>query len=379
MMDWAVPLSQLVIEDDDLRAVTDTYRSGWLSMGPRTQEFEDLFSRFVGTEHAVAVTNGTAALHLMCLAVGLTAGDEVIVPSLTFVATVNAVRYTGATPVFADIAGLVRPWMSAPACEQMITSRTKAVMYVGYGGHAGEIGALRDLCDRRGLILLEDAAHAAGSWWHGRHLGTFGAAGAFSMFSNKNLAVGEGGVVVTADKTVASRVRLLRSHGMTTLTWDRHRGRARNYDVVALGYNYRIDEPRATLASCRLGRLAEENHRRAQLDARYREALGDLDVVIPLPPVEGLVSAHHLFTVVLPEDVDRDAFREQLSDRGIQTSVHYPPVHRTAVYAASQELPITDQYATRTVTLPMFSRMRDEQQEHVVSATGKALARTRCL
>ncbi|SBW23165.1 DegT/DnrJ/EryC1/StrS aminotransferase [Candidatus Protofrankia californiensis] len=185
--------------------------------------------------------------------------------------------------------------------------------------------------------------------------------------------------MVTADKTVASRVRLLRSHGMTTLTWDRHRGRARNYDVVALGYNYRIDEPRATLASCRLGRLAEENHRRAQLDARYREALGDLDVVIPLPPVEGLVSAHHLFTVVLPEDVDRDAFREQLSDRGIQTSVHYPPVHRTAVYAASQELPITDQYATRTVTLPMFSRMRDEQQEHVVSATGKALARTRCL
>ncbi|AEH09713.1 DegT/DnrJ/EryC1/StrS aminotransferase [Candidatus Protofrankia datiscae] len=390
-MHWAVPLSDLVVEDDDLRAVTDTYRSGWLSMGPRTRQFEDLFARFVGTRHAVAVTNGTAALHLMCLAVGLTTGDEVIVPSLTFVATANAVRYTGATPVFADIAGLARPWLSAASCEQVITSRTKAVLYVAYGGHAGEIGALRDLCARRGLILLEDAAHAAGSWWHGRHLGTFGTAGAFSMFANKNLAVGEGGVVVTADPDIADRVRLLRSHGMTTLTWDRHQGHAHTYDVVALGYNYRIDEPRATLAACRLRRLAAENQRRARLDARYREALGDLDVMIPGHPVDavpgqpvddGCARSHHLFAVVLPADVDRDAFRGHLSERGVQTSVHYPPVHRSTVHAAPpgsprRELPLTDRYAARTVTLPMFAHMRDDQQEQVVSATGKALALAR--
>ncbi|WP_250280674.1 DegT/DnrJ/EryC1/StrS family aminotransferase [Frankia sp. CiP1_Cm_nod2] len=380
---WAVPLSDLVIADDDLRAVTDTYRSGWLSMGPRTQEFEGLFARFVGTRHAVAVTNGTAALHLMCLAAGLTAGDEVIVPSLTFVATANAVRYTGATPVFADIAGLARPWLSAAGCEQLITSRTKAVLYVAYGGHPGEIGALRDLCARRGLILLEDAAHAAGSWWHGRHLGTFGAAGAFSMFANKNLAAGEGGVVVTADPVIADRVRLLRSHGMTTLTWDRHRGHAQTYDVVALGYNYRIDEPRAALAACRLRRLAAENQRRARLDARYRAALGGLDIVIPGRPADdGCARSHHLFTVVLPADADRDAFRGHLSDQGIQTSVHYPPVHRSTVHAAPpeaarRELPLTDRYAARTVTLPMFAHMRDDQQEQVVAAAGKALALAR--
>src|SRR3954471_21768376 len=301
-MSWRVPLADVVIAEEDLAAVVDTYRSGWLSMGPRTEELEAAFAAYTGARHALAVANGTAALHLACLAAGLGPGDEVVVPSLTFVATVNAIAYTGATPVFAEIASLTEPWLSAAAVDAAITKRTRAVMHMTYGGHAGEVEALRALCDARGLTLLEDAAHAAGSRLHDRHLGTFGGVGAFSLFSNKNLAVGEGGLVTTDDDEVAARMRLLRSHGMTTLTWDRHRGHASAYDVVDLGFNYRIDEPRAALARCRLARLDEENARRAELDARYRELLAGVGGVTPaLAPVADARLAYHLFAIVLEE------------------------------------------------------------------------------
>src|SRR2546423_1363192 len=334
-MTWRVPLADVVIADEDLEAVLDTYRSGWLSMGPRTEELEAAFAAYTGARHALAVANGTAALHLVTLAAGLGPGDEVIVPSLTFVATVNAIASAGAPPVFADVASLTEPWLAAAAAERAITPRTRAVMTMTYGGHSGELRALRALCEERGLVLLEDAAHAAGSRLDDRHLGTFGAAGAFSLFSNKNLAVGEGGLATTDDDELAARMRLLRSHGMTTLTWDRHRGHASTYDVVALGFNYRLDEPRAALATRRLARLDADNTARARLDARYREAFGALGVTCALGPAEGLRSSHHLFCIVLGEDVDRDAFRAELARRGVQTSVHYPPVHRFSIYAAA--------------------------------------------
>jgi dTDP-4-amino-4,6-dideoxygalactose transaminase len=364
---WQVPLADVVVPEEDVAAVADVYRSGWLSMGPRTAEFERALAEYVGARHALGVTNGTAALHLICHAAGLGAGDEVIVPSLTFVASVNAIAYTGASPVFADIAALESPWPGAAAVEAAITPRTRAIMAVAYGGHPGEIAALRELASTRGLALLEDAAHAIGMRAQGRHLGTFGTAGAFSFFSNKNLAVGEGGAVVTDDDALAERMRLLRSHGMTTLTWDRHRGHATGYDVVALGFNYRIDEPRAALATARLARLDAETARRRELDARYRARLPDGVV-----PTAG--PAHHIFTVVLDEGIDRDGVRVALQERGIQTSLHYPPAHRFAIYAdGAPELPLTDAYAARAVTLPLFATMTDAQQDLVVDALAAAL------
>jgi dTDP-4-amino-4,6-dideoxygalactose transaminase len=380
MSAWQVPLADVRVAEDDIEAVVETYRSGWLSMGPRTEALERAFAEYTGARHAFGVANGTAALHLICMAAGLGPGDEVIVPSLTFVASVNAIAYTGATPVFAEIAGLDAPWLSARAAEDAVTGRTKAIMTVAYGGHPGETAALRDLADRRGLLLLEDAAHAAGARSGGRHLGTLGTAGAFSFFSNKNLAVGEGGAVTTDDDALAERVRLLRSHGMTTLTWDRHRGHASTYDVVALGFNYRIDEPRAALAACRLARLDDENRNRARLDARYREALAGVEGVEPTqaPPAgPGEVPAHHLFTVVLDPAVDRDALRAGLAGRGIQTSLHYPAVHRFSIYAAgAPELALTDAYSARSVTLPLFAHMTAEQQDRVVEAIAEALPAT---
>jgi dTDP-4-amino-4,6-dideoxygalactose transaminase len=372
---WAIPLADVFVPEEDIAVVVDAYRSGWLSMGPRTEALERAFATYTGAEHAVAVSSGTAALHLACLAAGLRTGDEVIVPSLTFVATVNAIAYTGATPVFADIAGLDAPWLSPGPCEAAITPRTRAIMTMAYGGHPGDTAALRELAGRHGLLLIEDAAHAAGARLDGRHVGTFGAAGAFSFFSNKNLAIGEGGMLVCGDGDLAARAKLLRSHGMTSLSWDRHRGHATGYDVVALGFNYRMDEPRAALALARLHRLDDDNRRRARLDARYRAQLEPLGVICPLAGGAGVAHAHHLFTAVLPSGVDRDDVRAALARQGVQTSLHYPPAHRFAIYAdGARKLPVTDEYARRALTLPLFAHMTAAQQRHVVEALRDALA-----
>ena len=378
MPEWKVPLADVEISEAEIKAVSDTYRSGWLSMGPRTEELESQFASYVRSAHAIAVTNGTAALHLICLGGGLGPGDEVIVPSLTFVATANAIRYTGASPVFADIAGLERPWLSADEVAMAIGPKTRAIMNMTYGGHPGDSAALAELAADRGLMLLEDAAHGLGGSLAGRQLGTFGLAGAYSFFSNKNLAVGEGGMVVTDDDKLAAKVRLLRSHGMTSLTWDRHRGHATGYDVVELGFNYRIDEPRATLATERLARLDAENRRRAAAAGVYRDRLGDLRGVRPtLATVDDGSSANHLFTVVLSEAADRDAVRASLAARGVQTSLHYPPVHRFTAYGLGLELPLTDEYARRAVTLPLFSTISEEQIGLVVDSLEEALTTPR--
>jgi len=374
---WRVPLADVEVTDDDLAAVVEVYRSGWLSMGPRTEAFEQDLSAYTGARHAIAVSSGTAALHLLLAAAGIGPGDEVVVPAMTFVATVNAVAYTGARPVFADVAGVQRPWLSAAAVEAALSPRTAAILTMAYGGHPGETDALRTLAQGRGLMLLEDAAHAIGARSGGRHLGRFGVGGAFSFFSNKNLAVGEGGALITDDDGLAERARSLRSHGMTTLTWDRHRGHAADYDVVRLGYNYRIDEPRAALASRRLARLDAENARRAGHDARYRAALTGLPGVTPTcaPPTgDGEVPAHHLFTVVLDSGGDVSLVRAQLARQGVQTSVHYPAAHRFSVYSENApELPVTESYAARTLTLPMFSGLTHAQSDLVIECLAGAL------
>jgi dTDP-4-amino-4,6-dideoxygalactose transaminase len=375
MPEWRVPLADVEIGEEEIAAVTDTYRSGWLSMGPRTEDLESAFAEYTGAGHAIAVTNGTAALHLICMASGLGPGDEVVVPSLTFVATVNAIRYTGATPVFADVVALDRPWLSAEATAAAVGEKTRGIMNMTYGGHPSESAQLAELAAERDLILLEDAAHGLGGSLDGKHLGTFGRAGAFSFFSNKNLPVGEGGMVVTDDDEVASQVRLLRSHGMTSLTWDRHRGHASGYDVVALGFNYRIDEPRAALATARLGRLDRDNEMRAAAAAQYRDRFdGVAEVMLTSAEGDGEKSAHHLFAVVLGERIDRDAVRERMAAEGIQTSLHYPPVNRFTDFEVDADLPVTDDYARRAVTLPLFPGISEEQIGLVVGVLTEALA-----
>jgi dTDP-4-amino-4,6-dideoxygalactose transaminase len=324
------------------------------------------------------VNSGTSALLTALSGLGIGPGDEVIVPSMTFVATVNAVAYTGAHPVFAEIADLTRPWLTPSTVEPLINQRTRAILTVAYGGHPGDTPQLRALADSYRLFLFEDAAHAVGASARGQAVGTVGTAAAFSFFSNKNLAVGEGGMVVTSDKEIAERIRLLRSHGMTTLTWDRHRGHAAGYDVVALGYNYRIDEPRATLGRLRLSKLEEENAARTRAVARYRSELVDVaGISLLADPDPGDTSANHLFPIVLDEGIDREALRAALSSTGVQTSVHYPPVHHFSIYhSGAPDLPRTDAYGAREVTLPLFAHITEEQQARVIDSATAALTDT---
>jgi dTDP-4-amino-4,6-dideoxygalactose transaminase len=376
MPDWQVPLSAVRLTEADIEAANEVYRSGWLSMGPRTEELENAFAEYAGSGHCLAVSSCTAGLHLATSGVGLGAGDEAVVPSITFVASANAVAYTGARPVFAEIAAVDRPWLSVDSAEQAITPKTKAIVAVSYGGHPGEIEGLRELAEQRGLPLIEDAAHGSGSWVGDRHLGTFGRAGAISFSAGKNLGVGEGGVLLTDDDELADRARLMRWHGVTRSIWERHRASTESYDVSGLGFNYRIDDARAALARSRLRRLDEDNGRRAAIEAVYREELGGLHGISMLaPPPESARMSHSMFAVVVDEGVDRDALRDSLARRGIQTSVHFSPVHRFELYADSgAELPVADAFAARAVSLPMFPEMEEAQQALVIEAVREALS-----
>ena len=263
MTDWRVPLMDVSLGPEEIDAVRAVLESGWLSMGPRTKEFEEAWARFLGVPHALAVANGTAALHLACAALGLGPGDEVLCPALTFVATANAILYTGARPVFVDIGGPDDLNLSVADAARKVTSRTRAIMVMHYAGYPCDLDGIRSLAMEHRLKIIEDAAHAPGGTYQGAggagRLGTFGAAGCFSFFANKNLTTGEGGMVATRDPEVAARVRLARSHGMSSMTWDRHRGHSLSYDVTALGYNYRLDEMRAALGLVQLAKLPAAN------------------------------------------------------------------------------------------------------------------------
>jgi dTDP-4-amino-4,6-dideoxygalactose transaminase len=373
---WRVPLADIQVDEEITAAVEEVVASGWWSMGPRVAEFEEAFARYCGARHALAVSSGTAALHLALLAVGCGPGDEVILPSLNFVAAANTVAHTGARSVFCDVRAGDDLNLDPADVEAAVTPRTKVVLALHYGGVPCDLDAVGEIASRHGLVVIEDAAHAPGATWRGRMCGTIGRIGCFSFFSNKNLPVGEGGMVVTDDGLLAERVRLLRSHGMTTLTWDRHRGHAHSYDVVEHGFNYRLDEVKAAVGLVQLRRLDAGNAARARLAVRYRELLAGVDgLVVPFPDTHE--SAHHLAVVLLPELADRDRVREALRERGVQTSVHYPPIHGFSAYAGATErrhLPVTDAVAARVLTLPLFPQMTEWQIELVAAALVEALA-----
>ena len=375
---WRVPLSDVRIDDELRAAVAETLDSGWWSMGSRVAEFEQAFAKVVGVDRALAVANGTAALHLALLAVGCGPGDEVILPSLNFVAAANAIGHTGARPVFCDVLGDHDLNLDPADLEAAIGPRTKAVLVLHYGGFPCDMGAVRELAAAHSLEVVEDAAHAPGARYRGEPCGSLGRIACFSFFANKNLAVGEGGMVVTDDEQLAERVRLLRSHGMTTLTWDRHRGHAASYDVVEYGFNYRLDELRAAMGLVQLRRLLERNASRARLAARYRAALdGERGLVMPFArQEEGTTSSHHLAVVLLPIGLDRDRVRSALADERIQTSVHYPPIHRFTQYrgpGARRALPRTDDVASRLITLPLYAHLGEGDVDAVVEALLAAL------
>jgi dTDP-4-amino-4,6-dideoxygalactose transaminase len=374
----AVPLFDLRLSERDRAAVDAVLRSGWLTMGPRIQEFEAAFARHLGVRHAIALSSGTAALHLAYLGAGVGPGDEVIVPAITFAATAAAVRYCGATPVAADIVGAEDLGVDPADVEAALTERTRAVCAVHYAGYPAAVEALRELCDARGIALVEDAAHAPSARSRtGATLGTLGLASAFSFFSNKVLSCGEGGLLATDDDEVAQQARLLRSQALTSSTWDRHRGHAPGYDVVATGFNYRLDEVRAALLLSRLDGLDDDIAARRSLVHRYRALLAEVDgVVVPYEDDDVERSSCYVMPIVLADVRLRDRVRERmLAEHRVQTSVLYPALHELSAYAelAARPLPRAERTGRGQITLPLFPHLGEARQDLVVEALRSSL------
>jgi dTDP-4-amino-4,6-dideoxygalactose transaminase len=376
---WKIQLFKLNFDHRECDAVAEAVESGWLTMGERILGFEAAFADYLGQDaQAVAVANGTAALHMALLALDVGPEDEVIIPALTFVADANVVHMVGARPVLADCASETNWNVSAETIAQKVTPRTKAVIVVHYAGFPCDMPAIVKLCSDRGLKLIEDVAHAPGASIDGQSCGTFGDVGCFSFFSNKNLSIGEGGMVVACDENISQRLRYLRSHGMTTLTLDRHKGRAITYDVAEPGLNYRMDEMRAAIGLVQLDKLPAGNLRRKELTERYRRNLADSRVQMPFDKLSAdVVSAYHILPVLLPFGCNRSAVIEAMKIAGVQSSIHYPPFWSFTAYQGfftPQDAPIAAEICSRELTMPLYPTMSDANVDLVTGALLAALA-----
>lgn len=378
-MDWKVQLFQLNYDQREYDAVQATLKSGWLTMGQRTIDFEAAYARELGEgSKCLAVANGTAALHIAVLASGIGPGDEVIVPSLTFIADLNVVRMSGGSVALADVASK-EDWAMDPAdIEAKITPKTKAVMIVHYAGYACDMDAIVDICRRRKVVLIEDCAHANGGTYKGRKLGTFGDISAWSFFSNKNLAVGEGGMVAVRDEALFLKCKNLRSHGMTLASFDRVKGRAATYDVLEPGFNYRIDEIRSSLGLVQLAKLPEANAARARAAKRYFARLDRIpEIVVPFRHYDRGTPTHHIMPVLLPERTDRTALIELMKNDGIQTSIHYPSIQSFSAYKdVVRPTPKAEYVCAHELTLPLYPTITEAEVDLVCDSFEENLRRS---
>lgn len=359
-MDYKIPLFDLNFDEAEENAVLETIRSKWISTGPKTVEFENKFSEMLDVKHSLALSNCTVALHLAFKLADIKDGDEVICPSLTFVATVNAIRYVNAIPVFADLKSYEDLTIDPEDIKCKITSKTKAIVVMHYGGFACDMDAINQIAKKHNLKVIEDACHGPLSVYKGRKLGSIGDIGCFSFFSNKNISTGEGGMLVTNNEDYFTRAKLLRSHGMTSLSYERAKGHSTSYDVVDLGFNYRMDDIRASIGIVQLDKIKEDLKKRVQIRKWYIEELSQIEeIIIPFKDYTEF-SSNYIFPIILKNSTyeKRDEIRNKLAEAGIQTSVHYPAVHRFSIYKDFyKKLPITDYVADNLITMPMYSKI----------------------
>ena len=307
---------------------------------------------------------------------GLGPGDEVLCPSLTFAASVNCIRYVGATPVFCDIVSHEHLNIDPKEIEKKITPRTKAIVVVHMAGFPAKMDEIMAIARKHNLKVIEDACHGPLSEYKGKKLGTIGDVASFSFFSNKNISTGEGGMLITNNEEFATKARLLRSHGMTTMSYQRAGGHATTYDIVELGYNYRLDDIRASIAIEQMKKLPGDLEKRIAVRKRYLEKLANVKgVVVPFADCTEFVS-NYIMPVVLTNSTKekRDAIREKIHEAGVQTSVHYPAIHRFSIYKDYKaQLPVTEYVTDNEITLPMYASLTDADVDFIVETLNKAI------
>lgn len=375
-MEYTIPLFKLNFSEDEVQAAVETIRSGWISTGPKCEELERLFTEMWRVKHAVSVSNCTDALHLACHLCNIKEGDEVICPSLTFAASVNVIRYVGATPVFCDIKGSEHINIDPEEIKKLITPKTKAIMVVHMAGFPADMDSIMAIAKEHSLRVIEDACHGPLSEYKGKKLGTIGDVGCFSFFSNKNISTGEGGMLITNNEQMAAQARVMRSHGMTTMSYQRSKGHATTYDIVTLGYNFRMDDIRASIAIVQLKKLQADLEKRILVRKRYVEKLSVLkNVIVPFADNCEFVS-NYIMPIILigVSEQRRDEVREKMHGAGIQTSVHYPSIHKFSIYSCYNAiLPKTEFVSNHEITLPMYASLSEEQVDFVVDTLEKVL------
>lgn len=374
-----LPYGRQNVDEDDIAAVVETLRSDWLTTGPKVEEFEESFAHFCGVRHAVAVSNGTAALHCMMHAAGISSGDEVIVPAMTFAATANAVLYCGGTPVFADVERDTL-LIDVDDVAKKITSHTKAIVAVDYAGQPCEYSALRALAKKHGLRLFADACHALGGTRDGRSVGSLADASTFSFHPVKPLTTGEGGMITTDDEELARRMKVFRNHGITSDHRSREQAGSWFYEMVELGFNYRLSDISCALGQSQLQKVPQWTKRRQELAAYYRVALAEHPEVEPLREYENVSHAYHLFVVRLRGVLAsrRAEVFAALRAEGIGVNVHYIPVYWHPFYRDNLGYqkglcPVAEAAYESILSLPIFPAMSDDDVKYVVTTLQKVL------
>ncbi|MCL0104460.1 DegT/DnrJ/EryC1/StrS aminotransferase family protein [Dehalococcoidia bacterium] len=371
-----IPLARPFMDEEEEQEVIDTLRSGLIATGPKTERFEREFAAYLGRKHAIGTNSCTAALHLGLLALGVGPGDEVVTTPMTFVATANSIIYAGARPVFVDVEPDTIN-IDPARIEEAITERTGAIMIVHLYGHPCEMDEISDIARRHGLKVIGDCAHAIEAEYRGKKTGALGYIDCFSFYATKNLATGNGGMLVTDDDNVAGVVQSLRDHGMSSGAWARyHTGEFQHYQMTALGYKSIMWDVPAALGLHQLRRLEQRHRKRVELAALYDALLEPLNAhVQPLRPRKHVRHAWHIYAVLL-KDVNRDRVASGMQARGIGVGVHYRPIHLEPFYRkrygySPGEFPVAEDAAARLLSLPFWPEMKEEEALRVVAALGE--------
>jgi dTDP-4-amino-4,6-dideoxygalactose transaminase len=371
-----IPFHKPYITEDEISEVLDSLRSGWITMGPKTIEFEKKFKEYVGSKNAVSMNSCTACLHLALKAIGLKEGDEVIAPAITFTATAEVITYFNAKPVLVDVEKETSN-IDVSKIEGKITKNTRAIIPVHYSGHPCDMDEILDIAKRYNLLVIEDAAHAIPAWYKNRAIGTIGDITCFSFYATKSLTTGEGGMATTENDEWADRMRILRLHGISKDAWKRYTNEGSwYYEVIEAGYKYNMTDIQAALGLAQLRKIDWMWKRRKEIAEKYTESFQALHEVITPFVKPDRESAWHLYVIKLNLEmlnINRNQFIEELKDRGVSTSVHFIPLYRHPYYKAafyynSQDFPASESIYERIISLPVYPGMIDENVERVIES-----------